>query len=52
MREVFDTHGVAVRAEPSEMVLGGRLVDGTSEDDPGVAGVVAGIMLTMNVQHD
>ena len=52
MREVFDTHGVAVRAEPSEKVLGGRLVDGTSEDDPGVAGVVAGIVLAMNVQHD
>ncbi len=32
-----------MRAEPSEKVLGGRLVDGTSEDDPGVAGIVAGI---------
>ncbi len=52
MREVFDTHGVAVRAEPSEKVLGGRLVDGTSENDPGVAGVVAGIVLAMHVQRD
>ncbi len=41
-----------MRAEPSEKVLGGWLVDGTSEDNPGVAGVVAGIVLAMNVQHD